>query len=295
MQLMKASAGHWKVCQNLKFEEGDMDLKVFINSLFSWGDNIFIEALELEVRKKVLRLTRDADEAHYLERDIRTRIYEKSGFSYFPYTQKLTRTEIVSYIDRATKGFNPIYTASLLEDVKDAAKLYYAKILKATRYVQEYVVPIIDDIIDDVNVESTFDTFQATSGEACSEALCLDNSLYHYAVSLLSSDTTPNHKKILPPELDTPRSRKYFGKALEAGLIAKTSTGYKWTMTAGRGAKVQLAYFCSRVFCPGGTGAFPENAIDLLFGVSRIGAALTQAYNAKPQKWRPRIDSIFED
>lgn len=99
----------------------------------------------------------------------------------------------------------------------------------------------------------------------------------------------------LPPELDNDRAREYLNKAQEAGFIAKTSTGYKWTMTAGRGALAQLAYFCGRVYCPGNVGKLPETALNRLFGVSRIGAALTQVNNARPQKWRQKIDSIFED
>ena len=100
---------------------------------------------------------------------------------------------------------------------------------------------------------------------------------------------------VLPPELDTDRAREYLNRAQEAGFIAKTSTGYKWTMTAGRGALAQLAYFCGRVYCPDNVGKLPETALNRLFGVSRIGAALTQANNARPQKWRQKIDSIFED
>lgn len=45
----------------------------------------------------------------------------------------------------------------------------------------------------------------------------------------------------LPPELDTPRAREYFNKAEEAGFIAKTSTGYKWTSDNIN----ECAYFCA--------------------------------------------------
>lgn len=129
---------------------------------------------------------------------------------------------------------------------------------------------------------------------------------YHMAIGLLKSkiksgtaldrqNTTPQGLDV-PSELDTPRAREYFQKAEEAGFIAKTSTGYKWTLNAGRGALSQLAYFCSRVYCPDNVGELPETALNKLFGVSRIGAALTQVNNAKqPQKWRIEIDRIFED
>lgn len=104
-----------------------------------------------------------------------------------------------------------------------------------------------------------------------------------------------NKEQYLPSELDTTRAREYFGKAQEAGFIAKTDTGFKWTMTAGRGALAQLAYFCGRVYCPSNVERLPETALNRLFGVSRIGSALTQVNNASPQKWRQRIDSMFED
>ena len=100
----------------------------------------------------------------------------------------------------------------------------------------------------------------------------------------------------LPAELDTPRARKYFDIALEAHFIAKTTKGYKWTLKVGRGSLAQLAYFCSRIYCPGAMGSFPEAALNTLFGVSRLGSALSQVFNAKtPQGWRSTIDGLFED
>ncbi len=192
-----------------------MDLNVFINSLFSWGQDMFSEALEIEVREKVLQLTKNADEAHYFEIDIRNKIYNESGFSTFPCPQKLTRTEVVSYIDSVTKGFNPIYVDSLLEDIKQAGRLYYQKILRTTKYIQEYVLPITDNIW----VELTFDSFKAISGKACCEALGLDNSLYHYVLLFLSSGTTENLKRVFSPELDTPQLLPILERGQKAGFL----------------------------------------------------------------------------
>ena len=213
-----------------------MDLIVFINSLFSWGQDMFRETLEVKVKEEVLQITKDAYEAHYLEADIRDRIHDESGFSAFPCTRNLTRTEIVSYVDKVTKGFNPIYADSLLEDIKQAGRLYCKKIMRITKYIQKYVLPITDDVF----VLLTFDSFKATNCKACCEALGLDNSLYHYTISLLSRDTAQNLKNILPPELDTPQAREYLNRAQEAGFVAKTSTGYKWKSDN----KSECSYFC---------------------------------------------------
>lgn len=115
----------------------------------------------------------------------------------------------------------------------------------------------------------------------------------------LSEQTEPTKASesnliVLPAELDTPRAREYFGRALEHGFIGKTSTGYEWTLKKGRGSLAQLAYFCSRVYCPNNTGRLPEAALNKLFGVSRIGSSLTQISNAKePQEWRKTVDRIF--
>lgn len=101
----------------------------------------------------------------------------------------------------------------------------------------------------------------------------------------------------LPGELDTERARKYFGIAIEKGWILPTSTDrFKWLMGGERGGKARLGYFVVKVFCPTNTETLPEQAINDLFGVRRIGSAITQVFNPKkPQRWRWEIDSIFED
>lgn len=106
-----------------------------------------------------------------------------------------------------------------------------------------------------------------------------------------------NNTLCLPSELDTDRARVYFTRAVEVGYMQPTRTGYKWTFGGARGALARLGYFIERVFCPTNTEELPEQAINRLFGVNRIGSAITQLYNAKkPQKWRAEIDSkIFFD
>ena len=87
------------------------------------------------------------------------------------------------------------------------------------------------------------------------------------------------------------RAKVYFKKAMQKEWIKATETGLKWYKS-----KVELAYFCGRVFCPKNTERFPGTALDKLFGANRLQSALTQIQDAKkPQKWKPIIDSIFED
>lgn len=112
------------------------------------------------------------------------------------------------------------------------------------------------------------------------------------------ADTADQSEAVnLPSELDTDRARKYFTRAIEAGWMSRTASGYNWTFGGSRGAKARLGYFVVKIYCPTNTEQIPESAINKLFGVSRIASAITQAFNAnKPQKWRTEIDNkIFFD
>lgn len=97
---------------------------------------------------------------------------------------------------------------------------------------------------------------------------------------------------VLPDNLNTDRARKYFARAVEFGYMESTATGYQWLF----GGLAQLGYFVERVFCPNNTEHLPEQDINRLFGVNRIGSAISQVHNAKkPQKWRADIDKLFDD
>lgn len=100
----------------------------------------------------------------------------------------------------------------------------------------------------------------------------------------------------LPDGLNTDRARKYFARAVEVGYMKPTATGYKWEYGGKRGALARLGYFVERVYCPTNTEQLPEQVVNKLFGVERIGSAITQVHNAKkPQKWRAEIDKLFND
>lgn len=99
----------------------------------------------------------------------------------------------------------------------------------------------------------------------------------------------------LPKELNTERARKYFAKAINAGYMRREGNGYKWLFGNDRGRKVSLGYFILKVYSPNNKGNIPEKAVNQLFGIDRIGSAISQIQCAKkPQKWREDIDILFE-
>lgn len=92
----------------------------------------------------------------------------------------------------------------------------------------------------------------------------------------------------LPTEIDTEQARKYFARAVEAGLMSEQ---YLW-----RGTKAQLGYFCSKVF----EQPRPITALEHFFGVKNLAASITQASyepkRADVNKWRAKLDrTIFFD
>ena len=97
----------------------------------------------------------------------------------------------------------------------------------------------------------------------------------------------------LPVELDTPRARKYIGKAIEKGFIASTGSSLKRTQS-----KAKLAYFLEKVFCKDDKGKdngqkFPESALNKLCNEDRLGKARSQLANNKKKLCYDDIDSIF--
>ncbi len=106
----------------------------------------------------------------------------------------------------------------------------------------------------------------------------------------------------LPKDLDTPRAREAFAKAMEKQYLEPLDDGkYRWIGTDDNGTKAELAYFLGRVYnykhtFNGNAGEnFPEESLNELFGEKRLYTSLTQVYNAqKPQRWRSLIDALFE-
>ena len=96
------------------------------------------------------------------------------------------------------------------------------------------------------------------------------------------------------PQQETEREKKFFAKAIEAGLIEKDGENYRWLHN--NGLKASLGYFLNKVFNPKGTAQIPYKRMGNLFNETRLDTATDQALTAKkPQKWREEIDAIFDD
>ena len=106
--------------------------------------------------------------------------------------------------------------------------------------------------------------------------------------------TKANSPQTIPQELNTDRAKEIFAKAVKAGYMEKTATGYKWLYNSG--SKASLAYFIMQVFSPDNTKQIPFKALGQLFDVTRLDRALDQAATAKkPQQWRGAIDNLLKD
>lgn len=95
----------------------------------------------------------------------------------------------------------------------------------------------------------------------------------------------------LPDELNTERAKKYFPRAVEAGYMELTETGYLWS-----GAQVRLGYFIHKTY----NSPRPFAALEKYFNKGRLSASTTQASykvnRADVVKWRADMDNkIFFD
>lgn len=108
------------------------------------------------------------------------------------------------------------------------------------------------------------------------------------------SHTAVTKQDIVKPQQETELEKKYFAKAIQAGLMGKDCNSYIWLHNSG--LKASLGYFINRVFNPKGTAKIPYKRMENLFNVSRLDTAIDQALTAKkPQKWRKEIDTLFDD
>ena len=89
----------------------------------------------------------------------------------------------------------------------------------------------------------------------------------------------------------TDREKHYYQKAVEAGCMERTDTGYKW-----KESKARLAYFVQKIFSPRGTGVIPFKRLEALFGVKHLAQSLNNVNNTKyEQKWKKDIDEMMGD
>lgn len=284
----------------------ELSINDFTDSLLDWGSDIFDDILEwcavAEIDEEL-----DADTANAVYNEALDKVYSDCEYFGFYRSHMPNRTDVIKYLSELTSNFDGLFCAAALEDMMRRYYVYVKKIWHISFYMINHKArhPLIDNTLNSIHAD-----LKAGRDVGCSQILnywdILDNSLFDYAINILKThmDKFPApesrwsqpEQPTLPADMDTERARKYLHKAEDAGLITKTSTGYRWTSILGRGQLAQLAYFCNRIYCPNNTETLPETSINLFFGVSRVGSALTQVQNAKkPQKWRKAIDCIFED
>ncbi|MEG2759549.1 MAG: hypothetical protein RR908_06715, partial [Rikenellaceae bacterium] len=111
-------------------------------------------------------------------------------------------------------------------------------------------------------------------------------------INALPNHTEPQQSNItLPKELNSDTAIKYFSRAVNAGYMEKTDTGYKWNQT-----KARLGYFCLKAY----DTPRPIAALERYFNAGRLSAHITQASNDAKRKdvitWRGELDTeIFTD
>ena len=91
---------------------------------------------------------------------------------------------------------------------------------------------------------------------------CDLNQILTYKVS---EETPNNFNRYLPSEIDTEQARKYFARAVAAGLMSEQ---YKWLAS-----HAKLGYFCCKSF----EQPRPITALEQFFGLKNLAASITQA------------------
>lgn len=97
----------------------------------------------------------------------------------------------------------------------------------------------------------------------------------------------------LPPEIDRPEARKAFEKALKAGYLEKTSTGYKWKGLP----KAAAAYLCEMIYCNGQASKQPKwTVLSSFLGINRLDQISYQNSSTQSERpWKQAINKLIED
>ena len=116
----------------------------------------------------------------------------------------------------------------------------------------------------------------------------------------LNSATSSTEHLQLPEEISTDRAKKYFAKALDAGIIERSKDGgYRKVGIT----KAQLGYFLERIYKPDAKGEdgnkLPEAELNKLFRENRLGRAIDQYHGNVNGDGRPKgykkIDVLFDE
>lgn len=93
---------------------------------------------------------------------------------------------------------------------------------------------------------------------------------------------------------ETERERKYFDKAINAGLMEEADSGYRWLHN--NGMKASLVYFLKQIYNPYDSSQTPFKMLEKLFSVKYLATATYRLFDVKKeQKWRSEIDALFKE
>ena len=175
------------------------------------------------------------------------------------------RSDLNRILDGETDCLNKPLTPEAIEQFKRERDLIQEDILKA-----------VEPLLDPDSIITQPDSEKSESGPENSPKMEENNG----GISL-------------PPEIDRPEARKAFEKALIAGYLKKTSTGYKWQKLP----KAAAAYLCVEIYCPAITDKYPDwGLLGQFLGLSRLDRAASQNLDTKSKRpWVRIIDELLED
>ncbi len=113
---------------------------------------------------------------------------------------------------------------------------------------------------------------------------------------IIKPQQIPQKRKGTPKNVLTERAKKYFQRAIEAGYMEETATGYKWGHDM-RGDKIKLGYFLKTVYNPKESSQIPYGALETLFRESRLDSTIGKIADWKnTPKWVEEINNtLFYD
>lgn len=187
-----------------------------------------------------------------------------------------------------------------LEDMRHELYILDTEPLKRfCRDIEQRYLPVCDEEIFSESNKELYNLLVDTHGKGTAvmmmhklnEIAHLNNIIVGDVCSIID-ELQPQRQA--PQEPSTERAKKAFKKALEAGYMKETVTGYKWVYN--NGSKASLSYFVVQVYNPDGAAQTPFKALGALFGVKALDRASDKAFTVKkPQKWREAIDELLKD
>lgn len=177
----------------------------------------------------------------------------------------------------------------------------------AARFEATEIPADIEDLLDDSS-EAYKELLSLGLGDVAvnMSLIALRLWLWVEAVRQMVADTGAGDSRMpqLPNVLITKKEQMTFAKAIAMGwMVARPGGGYEWLGTNKKGSKAELSYLCAKVYGyqytadRGNVGDnVPYEALQTLFGVTRLDRAMQQTFEAKkPQRWRQKIDQIITE